>query len=241
MDREEDVTKTGLKLGGETLDKGAKNRSRANQQGITNGRRTKRRRRLTLSERVAIIGAAATVIVALLGFQPLINWLNSRIPPTSPATISILSATPFTTHTQAFLPTETSMPVVLPSLTFTPNITVPPTDTATIEPSSVPKLIVLLVANKTSGKAPLKVKFDARESYLTDYGGQTYVCRNGACYYTWKVYSGGRQMGKSVTDSGGTFDYAFGRQGTYMVTVWICRGKDRVDCGGSGAQIIVTK
>jgi hypothetical protein len=104
-----------------------------------------------------------------------------------------------------------------------------------------PKLIVLLQANKTSGRRPLAVKVDARESYLTDFDGQTYVCRNGACYYTWKVYSNGQQVGKSVTDSGGTFDYTFGKQGTYMITVWICRGRDGVDCGGSGVQIIVTK
>src|SRR5436190_23412072 len=126
MDREEDVTKLDLKLETEIIAKGAKNKSRTNPQGITNGRKTKRRRRLTLSERVAIIGAAATVIVALLGFQPLINLLNSRIPPTSPKTISTLTATPFSTNTQAFLFTETSMPVVLPSLTFTPNVPVLP-------------------------------------------------------------------------------------------------------------------
>jgi len=104
-----------------------------------------------------------------------------------------------------------------------------------------PKLIVLLQANKTSGRRPLTVKLDARESYLTDYDGQTYVCRNGACYYTWKVYSNGQPMGKSVTDSGGTFDYTFGKEGTYMITVWICRGRDGADCGGSGTQIIVTR
>ena len=39
---------------------------------------------------------------------------------------------------------------------------------------------------------------------MTEYGGQTYVCRNGACYYTWKVYENGQQIGNSVKNSGGT-------------------------------------
>jgi hypothetical protein len=117
--------------------------------------------------------------------------------------------------------------------------TAAPSETITASPK--PALIVILEASRTSGRAPLTVKLDARASYLTDYGGQTYVCRNGACYYTWKVYENGQQIGRSVTNSGGTFDYRFGRRGNYVITVWVCRGRDRVDCGGSGAQIIVTR
>jgi hypothetical protein len=185
----------------------------------------------------AIITAIAAIIVALPTLLPFISSKLSTPPPTL-APIATLSPTPFITST-SIIPTDTQSPTILPSFTSALTATAVSSETMTLIPQ--PKLIVLLEVDKTSGRKPLTVKLDARASYLTDSDGQTYVCRNGACYYTWKVYSGGQQLGKSVTDSGGTFDYTFGKQGTYMITVWICRGKDGADCGGSGAQIVVTK
>jgi hypothetical protein len=223
---------------------GAQNKSRVKSDTKPRKRKANSRKKLELAAwstiaqiGVAIIGLIGTITVAWFSYK---SSHPEPAPTQTLAPAALLSPTSLFTAIPVVL-TNTPSPAVLPSLTFTLNATFSPTETATTEPSSAPKLMALLVANKTSGKAPLKVKFDARESYLTEYGGQTFVCRNGACYYTWKVYSGGQQLGKSATDSGGTFDYTFGKQGTYMVTVWICRGRDGVDCGGSGAQIIVTK
>ena len=185
----------------------------------------------------AVIGLIGTIILGLFTYQ-------ASLPKPTPIPIIPPAATPSFIQTITELPpTFTELPP--PTNTFTPSATstvfVTPTPTETITPIPQPKLIVLLTATKTSGRAPLKVKFDARETYLTDYSGQRFVCRNGTCYYTWKVYSNGQQIGKSVTDSGGTFDYIFTKQGTYMITVWICRGKNGIDCGGTGAQIMVTR
>jgi hypothetical protein len=109
-----------------------------------------------------------------------------------------------------------------------------------VTPMPRPILFVVLTATKTSGRATLRVKFDARDTYLTDYDGKRYVCRDGACYYSWKVYLDNEQIGRAVNNSGGTFDYSFTRRGIYRVTVWICRGRDGIDCNGSGIQITVT-
>jgi|SRR6185295_10597797 len=181
----------------------------------------------------ALITAITSIVVALISSQ------SSKPGPTPTLTSTTMpSPTYFFTDLPVIF---TDMPpsTIVPSLTNAIPVATVPSETITLIPQ--PKLIAILEANKTSGRKPLTVKLDARGSYLNDYDGQTYVCRNGACYYTWKVYVGGQQFGKSVTDSGGTFDYTFGKQGTYMITVWICRGRDGVDCNGSGAQIIVTK
>jgi hypothetical protein len=183
---------------------------------------------------VAIISAIATIIGALIGYKS-----NHPEPTPTPIPTSTImpSSTPFFTTTSIVF-TDTPSPTILPSLTSTISTTVVPPETMTLMPQ--PKLIVLLTANKSSGHAPLKVKIDARESYLTAYDGQKYVCRNGPCNYIWKVYFNEQQVGKSENNSGGTFDYTFGKRGTYKVTVWVCRGRDKVDCGGGGIQITAT-
>ena len=198
-------------------------------------RKSKIKPELLITVITALITAITTIVVA---------WINA--PGHTPGPTPTFTPTHTSVPTQDFtdIPvvfTDMPLPTGLLSWTSTPTTTptTSPTETVTLVPR--PVLIVRLEVNQTSGKRPLTVKLDARQSYLTDYDGQTYVCRNGACYYTWKVYSGGQQMGKSVTDSGGTFDYTFGKQGTYMITVWVCRGRDGVDCNGSGAQIVVTK
>ena len=183
---------------------------------------------------VAFLGLIGTIAGAYFGY------LATR-PDTTP--VSVLTATVLPSQTPQF----TDVPVTATELSPTPTPSLSPTDTdtpiilsetATLLPQ--PRLIVVLEASKTSGKAPVAIKLDARASYMTDFTGQTYICRNGPCYYTWKIYQNGQQIGKSVTGTGGTFDYRFGKKGTYTVTVWVCRGRDGVDCGGSGVQIVVT-
>ena len=183
---------------------------------------------------IAFITAIAPIVVAWLGYQA---NLSKPTPVATITSTSIPSATSFMTSTSMVF-TDTLSPTSSPSPTSTLPATASPSETMT--PVPAPKLIVLLTASKSSGKAPLRVKFDARESYLTDYDGQRYVCRNGPCNYIWRIYSQGEQIGKSKTDSGGTLDYSFGKKGTYTVSVWICRGQDKIDCGGSSIQVTVS-
>ena len=211
--------------------------------GTQSRTRPRRRRRRTMTTEFKLFLGFITAITPIV-----VAWLSYQATLPKPTPIPVETLAPPSTSTPLFtelpatfteMPFATSDPTItlFPSSTKTMTATAVPTETITLLPQ--PKLIVLLQANKTSGKAPLAVKLDARESYLTDYDGQRYVCRNGTCHYTWKVYANGQQIGKSTTGSGGTFDYRFGKKGNYTVTVWICRGQDERDCGGSGIQIIV--
>jgi hypothetical protein len=234
--------KTGIKPAEGSRNNGAQNRPRVKSDTKPRKRKATSKNKLepaawsTIAQiGVAIIGLIGTITVA---------WFSFKSNHPEPAPILILTSTTMPSSTPFFADTSIGLtdrpsPTILPSFTSTTPTTAVPSETITLMPQ--PKLIVRLEIDRTSGKKPLTVKLDARESYLTDYDGQIYICRNGACYYTWKVYSNGQQIGKSVTDSGGKFDYTFGKQGTYTITVWICRGRDGVDCDGSGTQIIVTK
>jgi len=190
---------------------------------------------------VAIIGAIATIITTIVITLPTLLPFVPRIQPSPTPTFTLTSSsTPFITDTPTVSITDTLIPVITPSITGTPTISVTPTDIpATVTPGA--KMEVYLYADKTSGKKPLRIKFDARDSYLREPNGTKFPCRGGPCDYTWKVYSNGTQLGKSVTDAGGTFEYSFGDRGVYLVTVYICRGRDKFDCGGAGVQIEVTR
>jgi hypothetical protein len=180
---------------------------------------------------IALIGGLVTIIVALLGFPPLITWLQS---------------TPTPTETLILLPTDTSTPLILPAITntsdfssFTPSATeiISTLSVVTETPSLPIGMHVRLYADKTTGKAPLTIKLDARDSFLRAPGGEIYGCRGGACTYTWEVYTGGQRIGKPVNNSTGTFQYTFGKKGLYFITVVACRGAGSSDCNGSGVQI----
>ena len=181
---------------------------------------------------VAIIGATATITAALI---PIVNAMLQNSPIPTLVLTSTVSPMPSVTDTLTVLPTYIPSLTVSPTLTNT--ITVAPSDTPTITPK--PNLIVLVAYDRSAGRPPLKVNFDARDSYLIDSDGQQLRCRSGACYYTWKVILNGRQLDDPATDTSGRFQYVFGKRGTFLVTVWICRGKDRVDCGGDGIYIVV--
>jgi hypothetical protein len=186
----------------------------------------------------AIITAIATMIVALLAFQPLINWLQ---PSLTPAFTPTSAQTPIFVDTATPIFTSTPYPVNLPSISVTSTATVTVTDTPTIQASPAPILIPRLVANNTSGRSPLIVKFDARDSFLRESNGIQFSCQAGTCYYTWRVYSNGQQIGRSANNSSGKFEYTFRQRGSYSVTVYICRGQDRTDCGDTGTLIEVTR
>jgi hypothetical protein len=238
----QDESKTGMKPAVEGQNNGALTRARVKSDTKPRKKKAGSKNKLesaawsTIAQiGVALIGLIGTITVAWFSYKS--NHPDPLPIPTFTPT-ALLSPTPVFTDEPIRL-TDMPSPVSLPSLTSTPYITVPPTETATIELSPAPKLIVLLTANKSAGNKPLKVKMDARESYLTTYDGQKYVCRNGPCSYSWRVYFNDQQVGKA-DNSRGTFDYTFGKRGTYKVTVWICRGQDKVDCGSGAIQITAT-
>ena len=187
---------------------------------------------------VAILGVIAAIIAILPGLLPLIVK-----PSPTPTFTSISTSSPNPPTTGTFTSTFTNTPklVVLPSLTDTPSTVIAPTDTP--EPSSTPspRLFVKLVADKTSGKPSLAVKFDARSSYLLTPDGIQHPCQNGPCHYTWKVFSNSQQLGRSVTDGGGSFDHTFSEKGSYFVTVHICWSQERLYCADDGTSIEVTR
>jgi plastocyanin len=93
--------------------------------------------------------------------------------------------------------------------------------------------------DKSTWKAPLTVEFDARDSALHESNGEVYPCKNGPCSYTWQVYKGSQKIGKPTKNSTGTFEYTFGKKGTYLVTVYVCRGHESSDCGSSSTTVEV--
>ena len=184
---------------------------------------------------IAIVGALATIIAALLSFPPFIALFQGEDPtPTATVTlVGITATTALYTHTP--LPaTNSPLPTNNPGFDATPTVIL-----ATETPSLPIGMHVRLYADRTSGKAPLTVKLDARDSFLRAEGGEIYGCRSGACVYTWEVYSSGQRIGKPVDNATGTFQYTFGNKGSYFITVWVCRGGGSSDCNGSGAQFIV--
>jgi hypothetical protein len=186
---------------------------------------------------VALIGAISAIVIALINSQTIMSWL---LRPTS--TPSMVPTPVASTISQTF-PSETPIRVIdLPLITNTPQPTVTPSPTlppVTETPTLVLGMHVRLYADKTSGKAPLRVKLDARDSFLQAPGGQIYGCKSGACNYSWEVYSGGQKIGRTERNSSGTFQYTFGQKGLYFITVVVCRGQENTDCNGSGAQFEV--
>lgn len=182
---------------------------------------------------VALIGAISAIIIALINSERIAGWLfgptstpivtPSPVPgstDTSPSMTTTLSST--NTMESTIIPAYTETIVALPTLTETPSLFI--------------GMHVRVYADRTSGKTPLRVKLDARDSFLRAPGGEIYGCRGGACIYTWEVYSGGQRIGKPAENSSGTFQYSFNKKGLYFITVVVCRGNESSDCNGGGVQ-----
>lgn len=185
---------------------------------------------------VALIGAVSAILIALINSERIVNWLvgPTVTPAVTPSILPAFTDTPFSptltsTNTNAVtatdIPTQTQTMAALPSATETPSLYI--------------GMHVRLYADRTSGKAPLRVRLDARDSFLRAPGGEIYGCKSGACVYTWEVYTGGQRIGQPLDNSSGTFQYTFGQRGLYFVTVVVCRGGGSSDCNGSGAQFDV--
>lgn len=193
---------------------------------------------------VALITVTGTVMVTLITglfqFPPFIALFQKG--PTFTPTVTSVAPLPGPT----FFSATPFPPVVLLSITDTPELSsatptatnvIVPTATATANSLLPIGMNILLSANKTTGKTPLNVKFDARASFLRAPDGKIYPCKGGPCNYTWEVYTGGQKVGKTTKNSSGTFEYTFEKKGTYFITVVICRGLNNSDCKGSGTQV----
>ncbi len=201
----------------------------------TNGAKT---RKVEPTVWVAAIGGMVTIIVALFNFPPFVAYFTPHptltLSPTFTLT-SIFSPTPLSSDTLTPVATNTFAPSVSPALTDTPTPIIIPTDTPR---SSI--ILVSLVADSRSGKSPLTVRFDARSSYLLTPDGIKHPCQTGACHYTWSANLIGQVSGRPDTDSGGTFRHTFSDKGTYIVTVQVCWGMDRLYCSEASTFIEVT-
>lgn len=189
---------------------------------------------------LAIISGLVAIILALLAFPPFQRLFEPKPTPTPISTIEptfTASITGTSTSTAEPTPTETHTPI--PTETFT---LAPPTETATNMFTSTPMLPsgiqVILRANQTNGNAPLRVRLDARESYLRNETGSILPC--GPCNYTWQIRQGANIIfGPERTQ--GTLEFTFVAKGSYFVSVFVCRSSSTTNCGSSGTPIEVKK
>jgi hypothetical protein len=190
----------------------------------------------------------AGVVLAVLIFAALLNSLfrGARTEPTLTSTVTALStptetatvtATEYLTATPIIVVvTSTEMPVTPPTPTFTPTLTLTstPENTATASPSPEPKankMTALLQSSDDEGKAPLKVNFDARASYVQFSDGSTPSCGNNSfCSYDFSIYHNSKLVEKRGNNTG-MLSYAFGTKGQYFITVYVCRGNACDDDG----------
>lgn len=192
---------------------------------------------------VALIGAVVTIVVAFLGFPPLIAYLT----PSSTATPNLLfsltptdasqpdTSTPSPTYVETLTPSFTSTETPIATLTFIP---FPPASTLTPASGLSLGMQVKITANTTNGRAPLSVTLSAKDSFVRASDGALFECRKGGCSYIWYVYLNGEQF-IEPQKTNGTLELKLGKRGNYFVSVYICHGSDAPTCGSGGTVIIV--
>ena len=186
---------------------------------------------------VALIGAITTIIVALISRPP----SSPTATPVSPSPLPPTNTTQPETVTPSPTFAETLIPTSEPSETFTPTITftlIPPTSTLTPIPGLPTGMQVIVVANPPSGKKPLKVTIDARDSFLRAANGDIFECKHGACSYTWYLTIPGGQSVKQP-EKDGYINFTFEKKGNYYINVYVCHGADNPTCASGGTVVIV--
>lgn len=118
-------------------------------------------------------------------------------------------------------------PGATPTATSTPK-TSKPVNTASPLPSDGPenaeKMDTILRASLLEGKAPLKVNFDARASFVQFLDGSVDECGNSQfCSFTFTIIPDS-QPGETIHLNEGRLAYTFSRKGEYIVAVYVCRG-----------------
>lgn len=168
----------------------------------------------------AVITGIVTIIGTILGFQPLIDKIDSLLNPTP--TISAMPA-PSETPTPSRIdsPTETPVLTIATPAADTPSETPIPT-----QPQGNGTMIAQITTNAYDGRAPLRVTFRAGSSYVTFSNGQVETCEYAhVCSYTWDVREkNGKTIHGPVT-GGSEFSYEFSKKGEFIVVVYVCRGQ----------------
>ena len=83
----------------------------------------------------------------------------------------------------------------------------------------------ILEANMLEGKAPLRVNFDARASFVQFPGGEIIVCGNTRfCDFRFTIIRDS-QFVENIDNDTGSLSYTFSRNGQYIVAVYVCRGE----------------
>lgn len=188
---------------------------------------------------VALITGIVTITVAIISSPPFQRLFD---PDPSPTPIPTDSPVPTSTFT---LQPDTPAPSPFFTETYTP--TLPPTETVTFTPlpatltptSGLPiGMQVKITANQTSGRAPLNVTLNAKDSFVRAPDGSIFECRKGGCSYTWYVYVNGEQF-IEPRKTNGTLELKLGKRGNYFVSVYICHGADNPTCASGGTVVIV--
>ncbi len=185
------------------------------------------------------ITTIGVIIVALFAFPPFQRLFEPKASPTAISTDTPVPTSTFTLQPDTPAPsltfTETYTPTFTPTETLTP---IPPTLTLTLAPGLPIGMQVKVTANPPSGKKPLKVTIDARDSFVRAPNGDIFQCRNGACSYTWYLTNPGGQSVQQ-TEKGGYINFTFDKKGTYYINVYICHGADNPTCASSGISVKV--
>ena len=178
------------------------------------------KRRVDPTILVALIGAIGTIIVALLNSSLIEKWLLSDPTPTLTMTVS--------PNTPWLLEYSTATPIVIQATHTWETPAAPPTFTPTADSTPATaghQMSVVLQSSLDEGKAPLKVNFDARESFVTFADGGPSVCgMNRFCSYDFEVYCNSKFI-KRMSNNDGLLSYNFGAKGIYFVSVYVCRGE----------------
>jgi hypothetical protein len=181
---------------------------------------------------VAIITVIGTIMVALFNFPPFLRLFDPNPSPTPSPTLDTSTASLASaispTLTEIILPVETSTPEIISSNT----VTLSPT------PSIAAEMFVSIVASRTTGRAPLTVRFDAKGSYVKAPDGKIFECSKGACRYIWSILLNGQEVARPDV-TGGTMDFRFEETGTYLTSVYICHGSKSPTCGNGFIFVIV--
>jgi hypothetical protein len=183
---------------------------------------------------VAVVTGIVTIAVALISSPLFEKWLE---PDPTPFPIVLISTnTPFATEVVETIPPSQpppTMDVITPIVvtTIAPDLSSPTFSVAS-------EMFVRIAASQTSGKAPLTVKFDARDSYVQAPDGTIFECSRGACRYSWYILLNGQEFDRPDTDRG-TLDFRFQQEGIYSISVYICHGSDSPTCGNGATLVIV--
>jgi hypothetical protein len=175
---------------------------------------------------VALIGMVGTVLVAMFDSSIIERLLFPTPAPSSTPTVYV-SETP--TVAQPVPASET--PVIIPADTLAPTITASPTQQAAEQ-----KMTVVFFGNPLDGKGPMRVNFNARESFVTLPDSSSIACgTTRLCHYTFKILLDGKVV-EEDENTDGLYSYVFGKRGQYIVTVYVCRDET---CGGSRVMVNV--